>query len=198
MATDELPLRVHIVDDDSAIHQSVQELIAADPYEVVCYRSHREFIDGLKDPYPGSVLLDVALPDGSGLEACRELRDLAGYLPVLIFTGHASVQVRYEAMKYGAIGLIEKPSEPASLRSAIRAMGRLAEDWWNTYCFEQAVAELSEPGQSILGLISNGATAQAVCNVLGMSQARMESHVGSALATLGVASIDEFKARLQR
>lgn len=70
------------------------------------------------------IVLDVALPDGSGLELCRRARADASETPILLLTAHSAVRHRVEGLDAGADDFLGKPFAPAELRARVRALGR--------------------------------------------------------------------------
>lgn len=75
------------------------------------------------DP-PQVIVLDVALPDGSGVELCRELRQRDVRIPILLLTAHGEVRQRVEGLDAGADDFLAKPFAIAELRARVRALGR--------------------------------------------------------------------------
>jgi len=73
---------------------------------------------------PQLIVLDVALPDGSGLELCRELRARDVRIPILLLTAHGEVRQRVEGLDAGADDFLPKPFAIAELRARVRALGR--------------------------------------------------------------------------
>jgi DNA-binding response OmpR family regulator len=78
----------------------------------------------LAEDQPDLVVLDIALPDGSGVELCRELRVGSNAIPVLMLTAHSEVAVRLGSFDAGADDFLAKPFAVAELRARVRALGR--------------------------------------------------------------------------
>ncbi|AKQ69216.1 putative two-component system response regulator [Myxococcus hansupus] len=76
---------------------------------------------------PDVIVLDVGLPDGSGLSLCRELRRDGIHIPILILTAHNRVNERVEGLDAGADDFLGKPFAIAELRARVRALGRRRE-----------------------------------------------------------------------
>ena len=111
---------VFVVDDDEAIRDSLEALLAAEGYGVRGFASAREFLDRCERTAVGCLLLDVNMPEMSGLalqeRVVREWRRLA----VVIVTGQADVQTAVRAMKAGAVDFIEKPFDHTVLAETVR------------------------------------------------------------------------------
>ncbi len=73
---------------------------------------------------PEVVVLDVVLPDGSGIDLCRELRARGARVPILLLTAHGEVHQRVEGLDAGADDFLAKPFAIAELRARVRALGR--------------------------------------------------------------------------
>jgi two-component system response regulator FixJ len=117
MPTDRI---VHVVDDDEAVRDSVAFLLRSAQIEVETYESAVAFL-GKAAGVTGCVLTDVRMPEMSGIELMRRLKELALKLPVIVMTGHGDVPLAVEAMKAGAVDFIEKPFNDDAMLTAVRA-----------------------------------------------------------------------------
>lgn len=100
---------VFVVDDDEAVRHFLRGLIVSVNLRVQAYASAQEFLEAYQQGSPGCLVLDIRMPGMSGLELQQELNARGIDLPIIILTGHGSVQVAVHAMKAGAIDFIEKP-----------------------------------------------------------------------------------------
>ena len=100
---------VFVIDDDEAVRHFLCGLIASVNLRVQAYASAQEFLDAYQHESPGCLVLDIRMPGMSGLELQQELNARGIDLPIIVLTGHGSVQVAVHAMKAGAIDFIEKP-----------------------------------------------------------------------------------------
>jgi two-component system response regulator FixJ len=113
-----------VVDDDEAVRDSVAFLLRSAQIEVETYESAVAFL-GKAAGATGCVLTDVRMPEMSGIELMRRLKELAIKLPVIVMTGHGDVPLAVEAMKAGAVDFIEKPFEEGVLVTSVeRAIER--------------------------------------------------------------------------
>ena len=101
---------IYIVDDDSAVRESIEALIqSADlPVRIAAFDSGVEFLSALEGDAVGCVLLDVRMPDLSGLEVQAQLKQRDSNLSVVIITGHGDIPMAVETMRAGAFHFIEK------------------------------------------------------------------------------------------
>jgi DNA-binding response OmpR family regulator len=116
-------MRVLVVDDDSAVQGAVARALRADGHAVTTasdLKHARECIAGGVD----LVVLDLRLPDGFGLELCRELREQSSAVPILLLTALSQVARRVEGLDAGADDFLAKPFAVPELRARVRALGR--------------------------------------------------------------------------
>src|SRR6202012_5218438 len=116
MATDAV---VHLIDDDEGVRQAVAFLLTSSGFAVRVYESAIAFLDALASVQPGCVVTDVRMPGMDGLALQRELKLRDNPLPVIVMTGHGDVPLAVEAMKAGAVDLIEKPFNDEALLCSI-------------------------------------------------------------------------------
>lgn len=112
--------RIHIIDDDAGIRNSLCFLLEAQGYEVLTFHTARAFLDAGGAEKTGCALIDVRLPDMTGLQLQQQILALESSLRLIIMTGHADVAMAVSAMKSGAIDFIEKPLSEEMLFTSIR------------------------------------------------------------------------------
>jgi two-component system response regulator FixJ len=106
---------IYIVDDEEPVRKALGLLVKAEGLESRCYETARAFLDSIEGIGPGCLLLDVCMPDMTGLELQEELVARQVQLPVIILTGHADVPTAVRAMKGGACDFVEKPFDTDEL-----------------------------------------------------------------------------------
>jgi two-component system, LuxR family, response regulator FixJ len=112
---------VHVIDDDDAVRESLEFLLRAAQMQVRTYDSATAFLEGLAAAEAGCIVTDVRMPDISGIDLLRRLKDLDVRMPVIVITGHGDVPLAVEAMKVGALDFFEKPFEDEALIEAVRS-----------------------------------------------------------------------------
>ena len=116
---------VHIIDDDEAVRHSLAFLLNTARLDVRTYESATAFLSALPSVDSGCIITDVRMPEVSGVDLLRRLKELKVRMPVIIITGHGDVQLAVEAMKIGATDFIEKPFDDKLLLAAVKsALGR--------------------------------------------------------------------------
>ncbi|HKU95705.1 MAG TPA: response regulator FixJ [Vineibacter sp.] len=117
--------QVFVVDDDEAIRDSLDALLGASGFDVCCFGSPVEFLAWLKPERAGCLLVDVRMPEMSGLDLQKAVTAAYPGVSIVMMTGHADVPMAVAAMKAGAVDFIEKPFAPDALLKAVqRAMAQ--------------------------------------------------------------------------
>lgn len=118
MANDML---VHVVDDDAAVRDSIAFLLDTDGLASRTYESAAALLARSAQLEPGCIVTDVRMPEISGLEMVRRLKEAGVPLPVIVITGHADVPLAIEAMHAGVADFIEKPFDDEALLASVRS-----------------------------------------------------------------------------
>src|SRR6516225_6601319 len=153
---------IHLIDDDEALRESVAFLLRAADFEVKGFSSAQAFLASLPDASLSCVITDVRMPDMSGIELIRRLKDLKVDIPVIVITGHGDVALAVEAMKLGATDFFEKPFNDdlllASVRGALQEQAHHTKRHAERAEIEQRLARLSAREKDVLtGLIEGRA-----------------------------------------
>jgi nitrogen regulation protein NR(I) len=108
-----------IIDDEPNVLYSLEKRLKSETLEILTASNAKHGIEAVKDRDPDAVLLDVRLPDMSGLDAFDEIRKHDPRLPVVIITAHATTETAIEAMKRGAFDYLLKPLDLPTLRDVV-------------------------------------------------------------------------------
>jgi DNA-binding NtrC family response regulator len=109
-----------VVDDEASIRRTLQEILEYEDYDVEQAEDGEEALDAIRsDPYD-LVLLDVKMPKVDGMEVLRAVADEAPELPVVMISGHGTIETAVEATKLGAFDFIEKPPDLNRLLLTVR------------------------------------------------------------------------------
>lgn len=111
---------VHVIDDDEAMRDSLAFLLDIQGFHTKVYDSAVAFLDAMPDLSAGCIVTDIRMPDMTGLELIRKLKDDGVAVPVVVMTGHGDVPLAVEAMKAGVVDFIEKPFSDEALIEAVR------------------------------------------------------------------------------
>ena len=186
---------IHLIDDDEALRESVAFLLRAADFEVKGFSSAQAFLASLPDASLSCVITDVRMPDMSGIELIRRLKDLKVDVPVIVITGHGDVALAVEAMKLGATDFFEKPFNDDLLLASVR--GALQEQAHNTKRhaeraeIEQRLARLSAREKDVLtGLIEGRANKQIAFD-LGISPRTVEIYRANLMTKMQADSLSD-------
>jgi len=169
---------VHVVDDDEGQRESLAFLLRSAGIEVRNFESAKAFLDVLPGAAPGCVITDVRMPDMSGIELLRRLKELKIGVPVIVITGHGDIGLAVEAMKIGATDFFEKPFNDdllvASVRAALLQQQDLTKRHTERAEIENRISTLSAREKDVLvGLIQGRANKQIAFD-LGISPRTVE------------------------
>ena len=113
-----------IVDDHGELLDLLRRALTRDEHVVAVAESVASAREELRQRTPDLLILDVALPDGTGIELCRALRREGASFPILLLTAHGEVPQRVAGLDAGADDFLAKPFAMAELRARVRALGR--------------------------------------------------------------------------
>ena len=112
--------KILLVDDEADFLEALSERMRTRGMEVSTSASAKEALDAVEQGSYDAVVLDLMMPDVDGLEALRILKQKDPKLQVILLTGHATVEKGVEAMKRGALDLLEKPTDIETLTEKIK------------------------------------------------------------------------------
>jgi FixJ family two-component response regulator len=169
---------VCVVDPDPATGARVNEALDGSSLRCEAYCSGREFFAAYDPSRPTCLVLEMRIPDMGGLQLQRRLAASGSPLPLVFVTSHADVSMAVEAMRGGAVHVLEKPVRPMELWSAIQEA--LARE--ESRCREQEhqrqmrerVAALTRKERQVVQLIAEGKSVKAMATRLGLSVRAVE------------------------
>jgi two-component system response regulator FixJ len=186
---------VHVIDDDSAMRQSLAFLFRAAGVKVHTYESALAFLDALPKLEHGCIITDVRMPGMSGLELLRRLRQLKVGMPVIVITGHGDVPLAVEAMKDGAADFIEKPFDDELLLNAVRLALRAQASDIELQTARAAVAgrlaSLSARERQVLEGLIAGQPNKTIAYDLGISPRTVEIYRANVMTKMEAGSLSE-------
>jgi FixJ family two-component response regulator len=184
---------VHIVDDDSAVLESLADLLRSMDYEVTLYGSASEFLRVELPDVPACLVLDVRLPGTSGLELQEYLTRVDIRLPVILMTGHGDVPMSVRGMKAGAVDFLTKPIRPQDLLDAVATAIRIDQDRRQKIGqiaqLRQRYALLTRRERQVMALVVSGLMNKQVARELSISEVTVKMHRGSLTRKLGAKSV---------
>ena len=186
---------VHIIDDDEGLRESLAFLLRSAAFEVRSFESAKTFLDALPDTSADCVITDIRMPDMSGIELLRRLKELKVGVPVIVITGHGDIALAVEAMKIGAADFFEKPFDDDLLVASVRAALRRQEDQTKRGAeraeIEHRISTLSPREKDVLvGLIEGRANKQIAFD-LGISHRTVEIYRANLMNKMQAGSLSD-------
>lgn len=173
---------VYIVDDEPDIRAAITMVLRADGFETRSFQSGNAFLEHCHPGMRGCLLLDLCLPDSSGLDVQKHLADRGIRLPILFLTGHGTIGSAAEAFRTGAFDYLEKPFDNEILRQ--RVANALAEDAKRSIADENRstvaarYARLSDREKEVLRFIVDGYSSKEMAQRMGISHRTVEIYRG--------------------
>lgn len=193
----------YVVDDDESIRTLWQWLMESRGIAVRTYGSAGEFIAGYRDEGEGCLVLDLQLPDMSGLELQRYLGERGVEIPIVFVTAHGDVPAAVSALKGGAVDFIEKPFD---YRLAVQAVEKAFERDRQSRSararrsdIDSRLALLTEREREVMERVIEGKANKVIAAELDISVKTVEVHRAKGMEKLGAASVAELvQLMLQR
>lgn len=186
---------VFIVDDDPEVSSVLREIVEAAGFPTAIRRDAESYLRDGRPQRPGCVLLDLQLPGMNGLELQQQLLAAAESIPVIMLTGHASIETAVKAMRAGAFTYLEKPVSPPELQQQVRAAVafdlRQREQAAERGEALQRVASLSERERQVMNLLVDAHTPKRIAARLGISPKTVEFHRANLLAKMKLDGVSE-------
>jgi DNA-binding NarL/FixJ family response regulator len=193
-------IRVFFLDDHEVVRRGLMDLVAMEPdMEVVGEASTAtQALERLASTLPDVAVLDVRLPDGSGVEVCREIRAAHPSVHCLMLTSYADDEALFAAIMAGASGYVLKDIKGNDLVEAIRTIAsgkslldpaatqRVMERLRGPRESDDRLASLTEQERRILDLIGEGLTNRQIGEHMFLAEKTVKNYVSSLLAKLGM------------
>jgi FixJ family two-component response regulator len=184
-----------IIDDDPSIRASIESLLRSVGHTVQSFASTREFMLSERLDAPSCLVLDIRLPDQSGLDFQRELAESAIRLPILFITGHGDVPMSVTAMKAGAVEFLTKPFRDQDLLDAVHRGLELDRD---RRAEAAMLAELSQRFDSltprerqIMALVAAGQLNKQIATELDLSEVTVKVHRAQVMRKMEAKSLPD-------
>ena len=190
-STDETPL-IRVVDDDPSALDGIRFMLLCEGYDITTYPSARSFLTDDMPSRPGCIILDVRMPEMSGLELFAELRRRGNRNPVLFLTGHGDIEMAVQAMQDGAADFLVKPIDGTKLVQAVskaltkfRARSLGVSD---PAAMRAKWATLTEREKEVMRAVAKGWMNKTIAADLDISIRTVEAHRAAAIRKIGLSS----------
>mgnify|MGYP000917895764 CR=1 FL=1 len=191
---------IRIVDDDEGMRESLSFLLESEGWQSAAYASAREFLIEDAGSVPGCLILDIRMPEMTGLELQQEM-NVRGYaLPIIFLTGNGDIDMAVGAMRDGAVDFVQKPVRQERLLTAIaRAVTRSVSETGAVEtegAIRAKVQELTEREREIAELIGKKLTNRQISERTGITVRTVEVHRAAIIRKLGVRTPDDIERYL--
>ncbi len=185
---------VHVIDDDPAILTSINGFLVAQGFGVHTYASVYSFLDAIGPQTTGCIVTDVRMPGISGIELVSKLKERGFALPIIVITAYADVKLAIEALKRGAVDLLEKPFNNSALVNAIREalVNRdVMATGPKTEVLRARFSNLTAREREVLARLLKGMPNKLIAYELGVSTRTIETHRATVMSKMHATSLAE-------
>jgi two-component system response regulator FixJ len=187
--------KVHIIDDDQAVRDSLAFLLQSMRIPATVHESGTAFLAALTVEHQGCIVTDIRMPDISGIELLRRVKEMNVQMPVIVITGHGDVPLAVEAMKLGAFDFFEKPFDDGAMVSAVRrALDRSTASERATAEraeLERRLSSLSNREREVLDGLIAGHANKVIASDLAISPRTVEIYRANVMTKMDASSLSE-------
>lgn len=198
--------RVYLVDDDPAVLRVINTMLQISGYDVRAYSSPSEFLTDSEQLPPGVVVTDQVMHQVEGIEVQRRLSARPNHFKVILVTAFPTTSLAVEAMRIGAVTVLDKPFDRVELLAAVKEAFRQLK---HADSFNEVLPPVLPPGESYLDrlslrerdvilLVYKGGTNKSAGIQLGISFKTVEKHRSSAMKKMQVSCIASLVRLLDR
>jgi two-component system response regulator FixJ len=184
---------VYVVDDDDGMRRALDTLLGTVGYKTAVFSRPSEFLASFKADSPGCLVLDIRMPDMSGLELQQHLNRTGSMLPVIFITGHGDVPMAVQAMKEGAFEFIQKPFRDQDLLDRINHALKQDAENRNMVARRAEVLHrlesLTPRERQVMDLVVDGAANKVIAIDLALSERTVEIHRAKVMEKMGARSV---------
>ena len=184
---------VYVIDDDPSVREGLDSLLRSVGYETRAFASPRNFLASSRPAGPACIVLDVRMPDASGLDFQDELARMGYAIPIIFLTGHGDVPMSVKAIKAGAVEFLLKPFREQDLLDAIRqaleidrarVLKQAAE-----VDLQERFSTLTPREREVMALVARGLLNKQIAAEIGLSEITVKVHRGQAMRKMRADSV---------
>jgi Response regulator len=184
---------VYIVDDDSDMREAISDLVESVGLRTESFASGEEFLSRRRTVDPSCLVLDVRLPQMSGLDFQRQLADTNIQIPIIFITAHGDIPMSVRALKAGAVEFLTKPFKDQDLLDAIQQallLDRAAQEAQAEIRDLQLRYQALTPRErEVLTLVVSGKLNKQIGYEIGASEATIKIHRGHVMQKMQAESL---------
>jgi len=186
---------VFIIDDDASVRESIHDLVESVSLRAESFATAQGFLSGERRDGPSCLVLDVRLPDTSGLDLQQELSRAGVKIPIIFITGHADIPMTVKAMKSGAFEFLTKPFREQDLLDVIhRALRRdrgVREKQKQLAELQKRYSSLSARECEVISLVVSGLLNKQIAAELGSSETTVKIQRGRVMQKMQAKSLPD-------
>lgn len=185
---------IRIIDDDTDLLEATELMLTFSGWRVKCYARASDFLAGDAPSDPGCLILDIRMPDMTGIELQAELNARHYDLPIIVLTGHANVDIAVTTFRAGAFDFLQKPVDEEALMDVIaRAAGEslrkkrgipVGED------LKRRLETLTAREATVLQYMREGLNTRGIAERLGISERTVYEYRTVIYQKLGTKDVD--------
>lgn len=193
---------VYVIDDDASVRGAIRNLLESAALAVEIYGSPQEFLNAFRPDSPGCLILDIRLPEGSGLDFQTSLINRGVNIPIIFITGHGDVAMSVRAMKAGALEFLTKPFRQQELLDAvyhaIECDRAERERQAERADIRHRYMSLTRREIEVMELVVAGMSNKQIAAKIGIQQATVKFHRGRVMAKMRAGSVPDLVRMAER
>ncbi len=184
---------IYVVDDDDGMRRALDTLLSTVGYKTAVFSRPSEFLSQFKPETHGCLVLDIRMPEMSGLEVQQHLNRMGSMLPVIFITGHGDVPMAVQAMKEGAFEFIQKPFRDQDLLDRINHALKQDAEYRSTAArrseVQHRLESLTPREKQVMDFIVEGSANKVIAIDLGLSERTVEIHRAKVMEKMAARSV---------
>jgi two-component system, LuxR family, response regulator FixJ len=186
---------VYVIDDDDAVRQSLEFLLKTVSIDVRGFDSAKAFLEVLPSIKSGCIITDVRMPEITGIDLLRRVKESGLDIPVIVITGHGDISLAVDAMKIGAVDFLEKPFDDdllvAAVRSALNKDADSAKHKAELAEIHDKLGALSNRERQVLEGLVAGSANKTIAFDLGISPRTVEIYRANLMTKMAANSLSD-------
>ena len=184
---------VFVIDDDRGMRQAIHDLVESVGLRAESFATGEEFLGTTQIGRPSCLVLDVRLPQMSGLDFQRRLVEVGMQIPIIFITAHGDIPMSVRALKSGAVEFLTKPFRDQDLLDAIQQAiesDRIAQkEHAEIHDLQDRYQGLTVREREVMTLVVSGMLNKQIASEIGASEATVKVHRGNAMHKMQAASV---------